>query len=300
MKKLFAVGVIVLFLGLACAPSINADVRKESELVEITTEICGLGGGKHTVQLTKEEAGEVEQLIDDIERRLDGVETREETVEIFNDAVVELDKYGLLGGLFVKEAQKLVNGESQKKGMMKSVKGCSIIPLETYDNSNCSIYGKTNKSLTFFRSSTLFLDLFLSYVDKLPDLLQYIIVGSLFLILLATCIIWIPMILIRPFIPFYFNFNIDLGLIHYDYYTQCTYYYPCEGSIKTTGDKGTLMWDGKFYGNLDINKSSSIAGIRYDLRGIHDFNGIKLTIGDDIFFGHAEYVSLTRDPPVKP
>ena len=230
MTKHLVVGVIVLFLGLACAPSINANISKENELVEITTEICGLDGGKHTVQLTKEEAEELEQLLNDIERRLDEVETREEAKEIFNEAVVELDKYGLLGGLSIEEAQKLANGESQKKGMLKSVKGYFIIPLETYDNSNCSIYGRTNKSLTFFYSSTLFLDLFLSYVDKLPDLLQYIIVGSVFLILLATCIIWIPMIFIRPFIPFYFNFNIDLGFIHYDYYTVkkcCAYFIAC-------------------------------------------------------------------------
>jgi len=102
MKKLLAVGVIVLFLGLAIAPSINANVSKtsvDSELVEITTEICGLNGGKQTVSLSKEDAEEVEKLIDDIERRLDNVETREETVEIFNEAVVKLDKYGLLGGL---------------------------------------------------------------------------------------------------------------------------------------------------------------------------------------------------------
>jgi len=48
MKKLLSVGVIVLFLGLAIAPSINADVSKasiDSELVEITTEICGSDDG---------------------------------------------------------------------------------------------------------------------------------------------------------------------------------------------------------------------------------------------------------------
>ncbi|UCD13142.1 MAG: hypothetical protein JSW60_06165, partial [Thermoplasmatales archaeon] len=32
----------------------------DSELVEITTEVCGLNGGKHTVKLTQEKAGEVE------------------------------------------------------------------------------------------------------------------------------------------------------------------------------------------------------------------------------------------------
>jgi len=43
MKKLLVAGVIVLFLGLAIAPSINANVSKasiDSELVEITTELC--------------------------------------------------------------------------------------------------------------------------------------------------------------------------------------------------------------------------------------------------------------------
>jgi len=105
-------GVIVLFLGLAIAPSINANVSKasiDSELVEITTEICGIDGVKpHTVSLSKEDAEEVELLIDDIKSRLDNVETREETVEIFNEAIVEFDKYGLLGGLSAKQAQRLI------------------------------------------------------------------------------------------------------------------------------------------------------------------------------------------------
>jgi len=122
MKKLLSVGVIVLFLGLAFAPSINANISKssiDSELVEITTEVCGWDGEKHTVSLSKEDALEVEQLIDDIERRLDEVETLEETVEIFNEAVVELDKYGLLGGLSVKQAQRFVSGFNSNSRLVK-------------------------------------------------------------------------------------------------------------------------------------------------------------------------------------
>jgi len=51
-----------LFIGIAFAPSINANISKaslDSELVEITTEVWGFNDGKHTVQLTKEEAEEV-------------------------------------------------------------------------------------------------------------------------------------------------------------------------------------------------------------------------------------------------
>ena len=67
LKKEMVVAVILLFIGLAFAPSINANVSKaslDSELVEFTTEVCGFNGGKHTVQLTKEEAGKLEQLFD--------------------------------------------------------------------------------------------------------------------------------------------------------------------------------------------------------------------------------------------
>jgi len=38
------------------------------------------------------------------------VETRGEAEAIFKEAVVELDKYGLLGGLSVRQVQRLVTG----------------------------------------------------------------------------------------------------------------------------------------------------------------------------------------------
>jgi hypothetical protein len=72
MKKLLVVGVISLFLGLASAPSINANVSRDNEPVEITTEICRLSGGKHTVHLTQEEAVEVELLFDEIKNFIFG------------------------------------------------------------------------------------------------------------------------------------------------------------------------------------------------------------------------------------
>ncbi|UCD13830.1 MAG: hypothetical protein JSW60_09805, partial [Thermoplasmatales archaeon] len=63
MKKGLVFAAILLFIGLAFAPSIHANISRasiDSELVEITTEVCGLNGGKHTVKLTQEKAGEVE------------------------------------------------------------------------------------------------------------------------------------------------------------------------------------------------------------------------------------------------
>jgi len=112
MKKLISAIVILLFIGLAFAPSINANVGKE-ELVEFTTEVCGLNGGKQTVKLTQQQADEVKELFDSINMRLNATKSKGEAEEIFKDAVVQLDKYGLLGGLSVKQAQKLVIGGYQ-------------------------------------------------------------------------------------------------------------------------------------------------------------------------------------------
>jgi len=112
-RKGLAVSIILLFIGVSIAPAINASFVKDN-LVELEVELCGLGK-KYAVELTQTEADELEKLFDNIEQKLSEVETREQTEDIFKDAVVELDKFGLLGGLSVKQAQKLVTGNNIKK-----------------------------------------------------------------------------------------------------------------------------------------------------------------------------------------
>ena len=106
MKRLISVAIILLFIGLAFATSINANTQ--SDFVEFTTELCGYSGDKQTVRLNQQQADEVEELFDSIREQLNTTESRDEAEEIFKDAVVELDKYNLLGGLSIKQAQRLV------------------------------------------------------------------------------------------------------------------------------------------------------------------------------------------------
>jgi hypothetical protein len=180
LKKEMVVAVILLFIGLAFTPSINANISKASidnELVEFTTEVCGLKAGKHNVQLTREEAEEVENLIDDIKIRLDGVETREETVEIFNEAVVELDKYGLLGGLNVKQAQKLITRGFQNKRMSQFL--VNIIPrflgLSDFENIFCLLFVAITQSHWIIGEINMpfFILLFLNFTELPLGMLLY-------------------------------------------------------------------------------------------------------------------------------
>ena len=69
-------------------------------------------------------------IFDDIKERLSNVASYDEAFIIFNDAVVALDKYGLLGGLSVKLAQRLVTGNI----IEKNIKG-----LDEFDNAFCLV-----------------------------------------------------------------------------------------------------------------------------------------------------------------
>jgi hypothetical protein len=126
MKKLVAIGVIFLFIGVAVAPSINSNVVKASDdndLVEVTSQACGISGfGNTTVKLTKEQYQNLEQYLVDFRARLNQTTTRDEAVPIFKDAVVELNKYGLLPkGMSVEKAQKFVVGENLNPRVIKSL-----------------------------------------------------------------------------------------------------------------------------------------------------------------------------------
>ena len=88
MKKLLVAGVIILFLCVGIAPSIHANIQKETldgDLVEFSTDICGLHGNKQNkVQLTQEQAEEIDRLFKRMKTKLNNYETRETTIKIFS------------------------------------------------------------------------------------------------------------------------------------------------------------------------------------------------------------------------
>jgi len=100
IRKWLAIGIILLFVGVTLAPTINFNTVKAStdeDLVEVTTQACGIKGyGNTTVKLTREQYQNLEQYLIEFRARSNKTTTREEAIPIFKEAVVELDKYGLL------------------------------------------------------------------------------------------------------------------------------------------------------------------------------------------------------------
>jgi len=126
LKKGVTVALILLFLGVAFVPSINISVVKaatDNDLVEVTTTVYGIKGfGNHTVKLTRQQNQNLEQYLVNFKARLNKTTSREEAVPLFKDAVVELNKYGLLPkGMSIEHAQRLVTGYYQNSNILRRI-----------------------------------------------------------------------------------------------------------------------------------------------------------------------------------
>jgi len=274
-----AVVVIALLVALAFAPSINANVSKEDELVEVTTEFCGLPGQKpQTVQLTPKQTEEVDRLFEDIKTQLDNAETREETIRIFHKAVVELDKYELLGGLSVKQAQRLVTGWYQKDRL-------NSLPLDEYENRLCLISGRTSWT-KIFRNILYYLAVLYSIINE----------NELFGLSVICAII-----AVTQAIPIDFFKLICFG----EFRWQSTYeegsYRLSEGWIWSLGTKGVQKFDGSFYGNLPLPPCPmGVPGSMWAhwYPGAVGFTGIHISINNGAFYiGSALRLKIGEEPP---
>jgi hypothetical protein len=300
MKKLISVTVILLFIGLAFAPTINANISKE-ELVEFTTEICGLNGGKQTVKLTQQQADEVEVLFNSIREQLNTTESRQEAEEIFKDAVVELDKYGLLGGLGVKQAQRLVTGGPLKSKVYKSIENRFSEYQDDFENYNflCLITGKTTTS-DCIPSPAMFSNRILINLMKIFTILYYkpsSFAELIFNIILGLMLIQFFVFLYTWYIPLRFAVGngLTFGLRGSDLYGN-DFYRPSEGWLVTYGLLGRRRWEDKMYGHI----CPYFILFAWVYTGARGFTGLVYkNIDDDILYylGTALFVNIGSKRP---
>lgn len=308
-KKILTTSIVLLFIGLALAPSIHANINKESELVEITTEVCGLPGQKpQTVQLSKCDAEAVDRLFDKIKLKLDNAETREEAAKIFNDAIVELDKYGLLGRLSVKQAQKLVTGVYQHPRMklLEKIYDSYCRTLDDNQNFLCLIMGESDNSLLFglqtiIRGITTFIVLYGIHI-YLPIIFPFLIplLEQLLGIKWYDNDFWDYLLVYLTFMrPILIAVPISYGSAVYDSYSGYHLYdVPAHGWVDTFGLNGRITWDGSFYGQIYETFFSSVLLYTSRYIGTSGFTGLNIIGQNSMFFiGSALMVKLGPEPP---
>ena len=278
--KGLAIGIIVLFIGVSIAPSINTSVVKASndnDLVEVTTQTCGIKGyGNTTVKLTRQQYQNLEQYLVDFQARLNQTTTREEAVPIFKEAVVELDKYGLLPkGMSEKTAQQLVTGRTQSTGFEHLMKKSFLrnqFNLSDNENFLCLVSGIITGYTFSFGLILLLLSLFYPGVTALVRML--------------------PLILIPIDI---------LHIITFGEYQEPSSY-SADGWLGTFGLNGRRVFHSQpLYGALPLDTIGINYpwGTNYYYPGIMGFTGLHINILEVVHFylGSALWVKIDSVPP---
>jgi hypothetical protein len=294
------VAVILLFIGIAIAPNINPSVvtaSQRNDLVEVTTQACGIKGfGDTTVKLTEEQYQDFKQYLSILRSGLNQTLTAEETVSLINDAVVQLGAYGLLpSGLDIQQVQRLVTGRYQIP-FSTNLYTARLRNSGLGNNSNffCLIAGET--SVTRLHS----------YVETVCSSLIYVFFGLYILshIIVDNPVVFMNMIYrLQAVSDVFHEINsiriIGTGMIAFgnchDTGGHIPPFYdvvPAEGWITTQGILGKKSWDGSLYGRLfsllTFDSSETIYYI-----GALGFLGIKLNINGQLFFlGSAVSVRL--------
>lgn len=269
MKNRRVIVIIVLFIGIAFAPCINANVSitsVEDELVEISIDIYGIDRmQEHIIHLSEQDALELETIFNDMKLKLDNVNTNQDIIEIFNEVVVSLKEFELLPkGVSVKEVQQLVTNNNYNKN----------VPNNEDENFHCFIVGKTS-------------DMFTEFIKpRWP--------------------IWITRI---KFIKILFNGIITFGEESWhwgggsgDYFRE-----PASGWVWTKGTNGIITWESdSLWGNLGSYYYTWGSGPSWPwyeywfYKGATGFTGITLRgFPDDRFFGVASHVAIVTEFPGK-
>jgi len=301
LKELLVVGIILLFVGMTMAPTINYSVVKAStdnDLVEVTSQACGIQGfGNTTVKLTKEQYLNLEQYLVDFRARLNQTTTKEEAIPIFKDAVVELNKYGLLPkGMNVEKAQRLVIGFFQNTRLVNYIEKLLDKSSSQDENRLCTIYGKTQSNTVFqgpvSRAIAKFLWKILYNIPSIGFIGIFVYLASVGI----NTISFVSSLFLRdrPYLGATIFYGSEWWVPGFE-----PNYYPAQGYIWTNGENGIKNWSGSFYGTLPAyGLSCFLFGPTFSFPGVNGFTGLRLYINQtDIFLGYAIDVDIGPNHP---
>jgi hypothetical protein len=317
MKKLLALSVILLFIGVSIAPSINFNVVKASndnDLVEVTTQACGIKGyGNTTVKLTKQQYQNFEQYLVEFRVRLNQTTTRDEAVPLFKEAVVELDKYGLLPkGMSVEKAQRLMTG-GQNTVLSHLIEKTSFVNrINDLNNSNylCLVCSVSNGfpsvgPIVRWCYNLWYLLFELKYVINWIHFLYengHNIIGKIldsihegfFFLLVFPSIFGIYFTTMNPLKVFY-----TLTIGEYSYNHE---YLPRNGWVFTSGLNGKKTFqDQPLWGHLPLLPIINVTVYETTFYpGIFGFTGIQIILEEekDVFYlGSALWVEISSEHP---
>lgn len=300
MKKCLVISITIILFSIIFAPTINATIintSKNNDLVQITTEICGINEmTPNKMKITKEEVEKLENLFNSLNSKLTSIKSRSNAVEIFKETLATLDKYGLLPEeINIEQVLKLITSGYKESTTIKKLNEMNIECQNLFDNESnylCLVVGKTD--YTYFSGPPrvrilwpimviFWWDVMYKIWEIIPSDLfplldeMYEIVGDLLWYL------WGYSTIFHQFNPVARRNIVSLGSAYIHDWN------PASGWLTTIGLNGIKQWDGAFWGNLPLPPR----GIFETCPGIFGFRGIKIMIGGDfLYLGSANWVKI--------
>lgn len=311
-RKVLVLVVIFLFISVAIQPVFANDSFDTSsqnltieiintQVNEVSVEICNVDGYNYSVNLTRQQIQELENLFDELKENLDKGNTREETAEIFNETVVSLNSLGLLPkNMTVEQVQKLVTGGGISSNEMKKLEKIfdkQKTKLEENENVFCLIAGKTTKTFIERVSSriTMFFCLFIFHLID-----SGIPIGPILDTLTTYAMLWwfltdgLRMLILNPF-----SIGNIIGLGSHHEQESNNHYHAAEGWFFSNGQNGKKNWTGSFWGGLPIPVLQPLFTDYYP--GATGFTGIRIGVPafmkNYYYLGTALWVQISYDCP---
>jgi len=262
MKKLLAIGVIFLFIGVVVAPSINFNVVKASadnDLVEVTSQACGIQGfgnnQKKTVSLSEVEFHQLDAYLNEFQMRLNTSCSLNETKSLFKEVLQKLSCYGLLPHGVSSELLYARICRNLPKHILPYTVEFGRNQVKNYC---CLVTGKA----TMVRYDRLILALLTSIFP-------------------ANLLVLFPVVFY--YIPAGIGLVVSLGLWYY------YVYFPSVGIIYTYGVNGQYSNNGSLWGTLPLPwfyfGFSNCAPALLGFTGVHLYLPKSGPYGEDFFVG---------------
>ncbi|MFA5102944.1 MAG: hypothetical protein WC525_07285 [Candidatus Thermoplasmatota archaeon] len=302
-KNLRIVGILFLLFNSIIIPTISlAEQTEKDDHVTITVRTPGfLEDSTTTVLLTRTQLREIETIFDTLRNRLSTARTNEETRKIFNDTIIELDRYHILPeDMSVALAQRLVNHAfliQRTPLFQKLSQKFQGTPVEgAIQNSFCSVAGNT--------TNTHFAKLAKRTALRLYYLIDYY-TGNALLVKIATALYVVCRDISKINQLFLQQDGRHLGVcIYYGNYHYTPYpnwLSPATGWISTDGVKGKQNISGSFWGQTMTGGWQPQVDwyMNYSWRGCLGFTGLILYDDTDTayYLGSALAVNVGPDRP---
>jgi len=292
IKEGLAVTVILLFIGVAFAPSINSSAVKD-DLVNIEIELLGLDKTK-TIHLTPQEANGIDLLFNNLKFKLDNIESNKEYNDIIKIGIIELGNMGVINDFEMEKIQNLVFNNIDAFPYLKDN---PMNKFNAKENFNCMITGETTNTNFYYEDMPIkwiFLSFILENVlEKLEmdidDLIEKYINRPLFLLL---GILIFLRVITYTLTGSHFPISTDEFIIFGSSYVNGFDFShsPSVGWINTNGSNGIVNWEGSLRGRIGVYIPMAYTTAYIGATG---FNGIKLSFREKSYYlGRAEHVSL--------